>query len=383
MSIKIGINGFGRIGRLVFRAGLTRPDVEFVGINDPGMTPDYMAYMLRYDTIHGKFDGTIEYDDSSITVNGHKVMVYAKMNPSEIPWGEIGAEYVVESTGLFLTKEKAQGHIDAGAKKVVMSAPSKDDTPMFVCGVNLDKYTPDMTFVSNASCTTNCLAPIAKVLHDKFGITDGLMTTVHSVTATQKTVDGPSKKDWRGGRAATYNIIPSSTGAAKAVGKVIPELNGKLTGMSMRVPTLDVSVVDLTVNLAKPAKYDEICAAMKEASEGELSGVLGYTDEDVVSSDFISDPHTSIFDHQRSPHLHLRRQGRHRPHRYLREGRVLVRQRVGLLQQGGGPHHLYVRRGPQVSHSPLQPKLPDRKVRQFFCFPPLTKGRHCVYTVYA
>ena len=296
MSIKIGINGFGRIGRLVFRAGLTRPDVEFVGINDPGMTPDYMAYMLRYDTIHGKFDGTIEYDDSSITVNGHKVMVYAKMNPSEIPWGEIGAEYVVESTGLFLTKEKAQGHIDAGAKKVVMSAPSKDDTPMFVCGVNLDKYTPDITFVSNASCTTNCLAPIAKVLHDKFGITDGLMTTVHSVTATQKTVDGPSKKDWRGGRAATYNIIPSSTGAAKAVGKVIPELNGKLTGMSMRVPTLDVSVVDLTVNLAKPAKYEEICAAMKAASEGELKGILGYTEDAVVSSDFLGDTRTSIFD---------------------------------------------------------------------------------------
>ena len=296
MSIKIGINGFGRIGRLVFRAGLTRPDVEFVGINDPGMTPDYMAYMLRYDTIHGRFDGTIEYDDNSITVNGHKVMVYAKMNPSEIPWGEIGAEYVVESTGLFLTKEKAQGHIDAGAKKVVMSAPSKDDTPMFVCGVNLDKYTPDMTFVSNASCTTNCLAPIAKVLNDKFGITDGLMTTVHSVTATQKTVDGPSKKDWRGGRAATYNIIPSSTGAAKAVGKVIPELNGKLTGMSMRVPTLDVSVVDLTVNLAKPAKYDEICAAMKEASEGELKGILGYTEEAVVSSDLLGDARTSIFD---------------------------------------------------------------------------------------
>ena len=296
MSIKIGINGFGRIGRLVFRAGLTRPDVEFVGINDPGMTPDYMAYMLRYDTIHGKFDGTIEYDDSSITVNGHKVMVYAKMNPSEIPWGEIGAEYVVESTGLFLTKEKAQGHIDAGAKKVVMSAPSKDDTPMFVCGVNLDKYTPDMTFVSNASCTTNCLAPIAKVLHDKFGITDGLMTTVHSVTATQKTVDGPSMKDWRGGRAASGNIIPSSTGAAKAVGKVIPELNGKLTGMSMRVPTLDVSVVDLTVNLAKPAKYEEICAAMKAASEGELKGILGYTDEAVVSSDFLGDTRTSIFD---------------------------------------------------------------------------------------
>ena len=296
MSIKIGINGFGRIGRLVFRAGLTRPDVEFVGINDPGMTPDYMAYMLRYDTIHGRFDGTIEYDENSITVNGHKVMVYAKMNPSEIPWGEIGAEYVVESTGLFLTKEKAQGHIDAGAKKVVMSAPSKDDTPMFVCGVNLDKYTPDMTFVSNASCTTNCLAPIAKVLNDKFGITDGLMTTVHSVTATQKTVDGPSKKDWRGGRAATYNIIPSSTGAAKAVGKVIPELNGKLTGMSMRVPTLDVSVVDLTAKLAKPASYEEICKAMKEASEGELKGVLGYTDEPVVSSDFLGDSRTSIFD---------------------------------------------------------------------------------------
>ncbi len=296
MSIKIGINGFGRIGRLVFRAGLSRPDVEFVGINDPGMTPDYMAYMLRYDTIHGKFDGTIEYDESSITVNGHKVNVYAKMSPAEIPWGEIGAEYVVESTGLFLTKEKAQGHIDAGAKKVIMSAPSKDDTPMFVCGVNLDKYTSDMTFVSNASCTTNCLAPIAKVLNDNFGITDGLMTTVHSTTATQKTVDGPSLKDWRGGRAASGNIIPSSTGAAKAVGKVIPSLNGKLTGMSMRVPTLDVSVVDLTVNLAKPATYAEICDAMKKASEGELKGILGYTDEDVVSSDFLGDPRTSIFD---------------------------------------------------------------------------------------
>ena len=296
MSIKIGINGFGRIGRLVFRAGLSRPDVEFVGINDPGMTPDYMAYMLRYDTIHGKFDGTIEYDEDSITVNGHKVMVYAKMSPSEIPWGEIGAEYVVESTGLFLTKEKAQGHIDAGAKKVVMSAPSKDDTPMFVMGVNNTTYDPSMTFVSNASCTTNCLAPIAKVLNDAFGIQDGLMTTVHSVTATQKTVDGPSKKDWRGGRAATYNIIPSSTGAAKAVGKVIPALNGKLTGMSMRVPTLDVSVVDLTAKLAKPASYEDICAAMKEASEGELKGILGYTDEDVVSSDFLGDPRTSIFD---------------------------------------------------------------------------------------
>ena len=296
MSIKIGINGFGRIGRLVFRAGINRPDIEFVGINDPGMTPDYMAYMLRYDTIHGRFDGEISYDENSITVNGKKVMVYAEKEPSALPWGEIGAEYVVEATGLFLTKEKSEGHIKAGAKKVVFSAPSKDDTPMFVMGVNQDKYTTDMQFVSNASCTTNCLAPIAKVLHDNFGITDGLMTTVHSVTATQKTVDGPSKKDWRGGRAATYNIIPSSTGAAKAVGKVIPELNGKLTGMSMRVPTLDVSVVDLTVNLAKPAKYDEICAAMKAASEGELKGVLGYTDEMVVSSDFIGDPRTSIFD---------------------------------------------------------------------------------------
>ena len=296
MSIKVGINGFGRIGRLVFRAGIDRADIEFVGINDPGMSPDYMAYMLRYDTIHGKFQGEISYDEDSITVNGHKVMVYAKMNPAEIPWGQIGAEYVVESTGLFLTKEKAQGHIDAGAKKVVMSAPSKDDTPMFVMGVNNTSYDPSMTFVSNASCTTNCLAPIAKVLHDNFGITDGLMTTVHSVTATQKTVDGPSKKDWRGGRAATYNIIPSSTGAAKAVGKVIPSLNGKLTGMSMRVPTLDVSVVDLTVNLAKPATYAEICAAMKKASEGELKGILDYTDEAVVSSDFLGDTHTSIFD---------------------------------------------------------------------------------------
>ena len=296
MSIKVGINGFGRIGRLVFRAGINRPDIEFVGINDPFMTPDYMAYMLRYDTMHGRFDGTIEYTDDAIIVNGKKVRFFACMDPKDIPWGEVGAEYVVESTGVFLTKEKAQAHIDAGAKKVVMSAPSKDDTPMFVCGVNLDKYTPDMTFVSNASCTTNCLAPIAKVLHDKFGITDGLMTTVHSTTATQKTVDGPSKKDWRGGRAAAGNIIPSSTGAAKAVGKVIPELNGKLTGMSMRVPTLDVSVVDLTVNLAKPAKYEEICAAMKAASEGELKGILGYTDEAVVSSDFLGDTRTSIFD---------------------------------------------------------------------------------------
>ena len=246
--------------------------------------------------MHGRFAADVKSNDYGIVVNGREIPVFAERNPADLPWGKIGAEYVVESTGLFLTKEKAQAHIDAGAKKVVMSAPSKDDTPMFVCGVNLDSYTSDMHFVSNASCTTNCLAPIAKVLNDCFGIKDGLMTTVHSVTATQKTVDGPSLKDWRGGRAATGNIIPSSTGAAKAVGKVIPSLNGKLTGMSMRVPTLDVSVVDLTVNLEKPATYDEICAAMKKASEGELKGILGYTDEQVVSSDFLGDTRTSIFD---------------------------------------------------------------------------------------
>ena len=295
MSIKVGINGFGRIGRMVFRASVNHPDIEIVGIND--LCPaDYLAYMLKYDTMHGQFKGEVSSTDSAIVVNGKQIPVCAERSPSDLPWGKLGAEYVVESTGLFLTQEKAQGHIDAGAKKVVMSAPSKDDTPMFVCGVNLDAYTPDMTFVSNASCTTNCLAPIAKVLNDKFGIVEGLMTTVHSVTPTQKLLDGASLKDWRGGRAATGNIIPSSTGAAKAVGKVIPELNGKLTGMSMRVPTLDVSVVDLTVNLAKPAKYEEICQAMKQASEGELKGILGYTDEAVVSSDFLGDPRTSIFD---------------------------------------------------------------------------------------
>ena len=293
--IKIGINGFGRIGRLVFRASLDHKNVEVVGINDL-ITPDYMAYMLKYDTMHGRFDGTVDYTDHSLIVNGHEIRVTAEKNPADLKWSDVGAEYVVESTGLFLTQEKAQGHLDAGAKHVVMSAPSKDGTPMFVMGVNNDKYTSDMKFVSNASCTTNCLAPIAKVLHDNFGITDGLMTTVHSTTATQKTVDGPSMKDWRGGRAASGNIIPSSTGAAKAVGKVIPELNGKLTGMSMRVPTLDVSVVDLTVNLAKPAKYEEICAAMKKAAEGELKGILDYTEDAVVSSDFLGDPHTSIFD---------------------------------------------------------------------------------------
>ncbi|WP_304476862.1 type I glyceraldehyde-3-phosphate dehydrogenase, partial [uncultured Muribaculum sp.] len=272
---KVGINGFGRIGRFVFRASTKRDDIEVVAINDL-LPVDYMAYMLKYDTMHGKFDGTVDFDmeKSLLIVNGKEIRVTACRDPKEINWGAVNAEYVVESTGLFLTKEKAQAHIEAGAKYVVMSAPSKDDTPMFVCGVNLDKYVKGTQFVSNASCTTNCLAPITKVLNDKFGVVEGLMTTVHSTTATQKTVDGPSMKDWRGGRAASGNIIPSSTGAAKAVGKVIPELNGKLTGMSMRVPTLDVSVVDLTVNLAKPATYDEICAAMKEAAEGELKGIL-------------------------------------------------------------------------------------------------------------
>ena len=293
--IKVGINGFGRIGRFVFRAAQKRSDIEIVGINDL-LDAEYMAYMLKYDTMHGRFDGTVEVKDGNLVVNGKTIRITAEKNPADLKWNEIGAEYVVESTGLFLSKEKAQGHIDAGAKYVVMSAPSKDDTPMFVCGVNTDKYVKGTQFVSNASCTTNCLAPLAKVLHDNFGITDGLMTTVHATTATQKTVDGPSAKDGRVGRAAAGNISPSSTGAAKAVGKVIPELNGKLTGMSFRVPTLDVSVVDLTVNLAKPATYAEICEAIKKASEGELKGILGYTDEDVVSSDFLGDTRTSIFD---------------------------------------------------------------------------------------
>ena len=295
--IKVGINGFGRIGRFVFRAAQTRNDIQIVGIND--LCPvDYLAYMLKYDTMHGQFEGTIEADveKSQLIVNGNVIRVTAERNPADLKWNEVEAEYVVESTGLFLSKDKAQAHIEAGAKYVVMSAPSKDDTPMFVCGVNLDKYEKGTQFVSNASCTTNCLAPIAKVLNDKWGIKDGLMTTVHSTTATQKTVDGPSLKDWRGGRAAAGNIIPSSTGAAKAVGKVIPELNKKLTGMAFRVPTLDVSVVDLTVNLAKPATYEEICAAMEEASKGELAGVLGYTNEEVVSADFLGDTRTSIFD---------------------------------------------------------------------------------------
>ena len=293
-QIKIGINGFGRIGRLVFRAAVKQGGVEVVGINDL-ISVDYMAYMLRYDTVHGHFDGTVEVKDGNLVVNGKTIRVTAEKDPANLRWNEIGAEYVVESTGLFLTKELAGAHIKAGAKRVVMSAPSKDDTPMFVMGVNNDTYA-GQEIVSNASCTTNCLAPLSKVIHDKFGIIEGLMTTVHATTATQKTVDGPSAKDWRGGRAAAGNIIPSSTGAAKAVGKVIPALNGKLTGMSFRVPTLDVSVVDLTVRLEKAATYDEIKAEVKRASENELKGILGYTEDAVVSSDFIGDARTSIFD---------------------------------------------------------------------------------------
>jgi glyceraldehyde 3-phosphate dehydrogenase len=293
-KIKVGINGFGRIGRLVFRAAMQRDDIQIVGINDI-IDVDYMAYMLRYDTVHGQFKGSIDVKDGKLVVNGQTIRVTAEKNPADLKWSEIGAEYVVESTGLFLTKEKCQGHIDAGAKRVVMSAPSKDDTPMFVMGVNHQVYKGE-AFVSNASCTTNCLAPLAKVVHDNFGIVEGLMTTVHATTNTQKTVDAPSAKDWRGGRAAAGNIIPSSTGAAKAVGKVIPSLNGKLTGMAFRVPTLNVSVVDLTCRIEKAASYDEIKAALKKASETNLKGILGYTEDDVVSSDFIGDARTSIFD---------------------------------------------------------------------------------------
>ena len=294
--IKVGINGFGRIGRMVFRAAVANfgNDIQVVGINDL-LDADYLAYMLKYDSVHGRFDGEVAVEDGALVVNGNKIRLTAEMDPANLKWNEVDADVVVESTGFFLTDETARKHIQAGAKKVIMSAPSKDATPMFVYGVNHTTYA-GQDIISNASCTTNCLAPIAKVLNDKWGITDGLMTTVHSTTATQKTVDGPSMKDWRGGRAASGNIIPSSTGAAKAVGKVIPALNGKLTGMSMRVPTLDVSVVDLTVNLAKPATYAEICAAMKEASEGELKGILGYTEDAVVSSDFLGDARTSIFD---------------------------------------------------------------------------------------
>ena len=294
-KIKVGINGFGRIGGLVFNVAINDPRFEIVGINDL-IDVDYMAYMLRYDTIHGRFKGSIDIKDGKLVVNGHAIRVTAEKDPSNLNWGSVGAEYVVESTGLFLDRPKAEGHLKAGAKRVVLSAPSKDDTPMFVMGVNHKSYTRDIDIVSNASCTTNCLAPLAKVLHDKFGIVEGLMTTVHSTTATQRTVDGPSMKDWRGGRAASANIIPSSTGAAKAVTKVIPSLKGKLTGMAFRVPTLNVSVVDLTCRLEKSTTYEEICAAMKAASEGELKGILGYTEDKVVSSDFIGDPRASIFD---------------------------------------------------------------------------------------
>jgi glyceraldehyde 3-phosphate dehydrogenase len=292
--IKVGINGFGRIGRNVFRASCKRDDIQVVAINDL-LDVDYLAYMLKYDSVHGRFEGTVEAKDGKLIVNGNEVLVTAERNPADLKWGQAGADYVVESTGFFLTKETAEGHLKAGAKKVVLSAPSKDDTPMFVCGVNTDSYA-GQTIVSNASCTTNCLAPIAKVLNDTFGIKRGLMTTVHAATATQKTVDGPSAKDWRGGRGILENIIPSSTGAAKAVGKVIPELNGKLTGMAFRVPTSDVSVVDLTADLEKETTYEEICAAMKAASEGPLKGILGYTDEDVVSTDFVGETCTSVFD---------------------------------------------------------------------------------------
>lgn len=295
MAIKVGINGFGRIGRLVFRATVENPNVEVVAINDPFIDPEYMVYMLTYDTVHGRFKGEASAKDGAIVVNGKEIKVFAEMNPADIKWADCGAEYIVESTGAFTTTEKASAHFVGGAKKVVISAPSSD-APMFVMGVNNDKYTSDMKVVSNASCTTNCLAPLAKVINDKFGIVEGLMTTVHATTATQKTVDGPSKKDWRGGRGAAFNIIPSSTGAAKAVGKVIPELNGKLTGMAFRVPTADVSVVDLTCRLEKPATYEEIKAAVKAASENELKGIMGYTEDKVVSSDFISDARTSIFD---------------------------------------------------------------------------------------
>ena len=298
MAIKIGINGFGRIGRLVFRAAIAQPEAfEVVGVNDPFVDADYMVYMVKYDTIHGRFDGCVKEENGKLVVNGKAINVYGCMNPEEIPWSECGAEYVVESTGVFCTTEKASAHIKAGAKKVVISAPAKDkETPTFVCGVNLDKYTKDMKVVSNASCTTNCLAPLVKVINDKYGVVEGLMSTVHATTNTQKTVDAPSKKDWRGGRAAAGNIIPSSTGAAKACALVIPEVKGKLTGMAFRVPTLDVSVVDLTVRTEKATSMEEINAALKEASETYMKGILGYTDEAVVSSDFYSDPRTSIYD---------------------------------------------------------------------------------------
>ena len=295
MSVKVGINGFGRIGSLAFRAAVENDNVEVVGINDPFIALDYMGYMLKFDTVHGRFKGTIDVQGDKLVVNGKSISVYSCMNAADIPWTECGAEYILECSGINTTVERASEHLKAGAKKVVISAPSKD-APMFVMGVNHDTYTKDMTVVSNASCTTNCLAPLAKVINDNFGIVEGLMTTVHSATNTQKTVDAPSKKDWRGGRAVGTNIIPSSTGAAKAVGKVIPSLNGKLTGMAFRVPTIDVSVVDLTVRLEKTATYEEICNAVKKASENEMKGILGYTEDMVVSTDFTGDPRTSIFD---------------------------------------------------------------------------------------
>lgn len=298
MAIKLGINGFGRIGRLFFRAAMNHPETfDVVAINDPFIDLDYMVYMTKYDSVHGKFCGKASVDENKLVINGKKIAVYAEKEPAQIPWGVNGAEYIIESTGVFCTTEKASAHIKAGAKKVVISAPAKDSkTPTFVCGVNLEKYTSDMKVVSNASCTTNCLAPLAKVINDKFGIAEGLMTTVHATTATQKTVDGPSNKDWRGGRATLGNIIPSSTGAAKACALVIPELAGKLTGMAFRVPTLDVSVVDLTCRLEKATTYYEICCAVKNASENEMKGILGYTEDAVVSSDFYTDERTSIFD---------------------------------------------------------------------------------------
>lgn len=293
--VKIGINGFGRIGRFAFRSAVARENVQVVGINDL-LDVEYLAYMLKYDSVHGEFKGTVEVVDGALVVNGNTIRITAERNPADLKWDEVGADYVIESTGFFLTKETAGAHLKAGAKKVVLSAPSKDDTPMFVMGVNNTELKADETIFSNASCTTNCLSPIAKVLNDNWGISEGLMTTVHAATATQKTVDGPSMKDWRGGRSAIHNIIPSSTGAAKAVGKVIPALNGKLTGMAFRVPTMDVSVVDLTVKLEKPATYEEICAAMKSASEGSMEGVLGYTEDAVVSQDFVGETKTSVFD---------------------------------------------------------------------------------------
>jgi len=295
MSIRIGINGFGRIGRLVFRATINKPDVQVVAINDL-IDVDYMAYMLKYDSTHGQFNGTIDVQDERLLVNGQSIRVTSEKEPVHLEWGDVGAEYIVESTGLFLTREQSEAHLKAGAKRVVMSAPSKDDTPMFVMGVNHKDYAKNMDIVSNASCTTNCIAPLAKVIHDNWGIAEGLMTTIHAITSTQKTVDGPSQKDWRAGRGAGQNIIPSSTGAAKAVGKVIPDLDGKLTGMAFRVPTPDVSVVDLTCRLEKPSTYDAIKAAMKAASEGELKGILGYTEDLVVSNDFVGDARTCIFD---------------------------------------------------------------------------------------